>query len=108
MRPAGMSRSMWSTAVFAPKRRVRPRAEMASSFTGDLERDVDGNAGGQAGRIGICSVEHDLGHETELRAVGRGQRVVRRELRFAADETHLALEGALQAIDVHGGRRARL
>ena len=43
-----------------------------------------------------------------LRAIGRGERVVRRELGLAGDEAHLAAVLALHAVDADGGRRAGL
>jgi len=53
-------------------------------------------------------VEHDFGEERQPRAIGGGERVVRREFRFAGNEAHLALEFALDAVDAQGCGRPDL
>ena len=57
---------------------------------------------------GIGFVEHHFGEERQARAIRGGERVVRRELGFAGDEAHLALERAVDAVDAQRGRRADL
>ena len=63
-----------------------------SPFTATPSSSVTSTGTPEGSERAAGVVEHHFGEERQPRAVGRGERVVRRELRFARDEAHLALE----------------
>ncbi len=120
MRPRGIDRLTWSTAVSAPKRRVRPAETIAMSSEEakkgsdpssdpDLgapllilqrrEIDLHGHAARQLRGLGLG--QHDLGDEREPAAVALRQREVRREACVGGHVAHAAGEAALDAVDAH-------
>src|SRR3954471_17279275 len=88
--PAGTSKLRLSTAVTAPKRRVRPRTSMA-------EGDIGGHAGLEVVR-GVLRDAHLHGVD-QLHALLARLHVARRELRLAGDEgDHAAVAPVLERI----------